>query len=162
MIPLVIMALLKSMISVGHHVPQKGILISSGDAMQKADMLRACQRLVEKGYIIYATAGTYRYLLENDLPAVRALWPSEVEDGRWKGAAIPAALDLIRDGVVDLVVNIPKNFTHGELTNGYKMRRTAIDHNVPLITNCRLAKAYIKAFCLLGEDDLKIKSWDEY
>ncbi|MCQ2156607.1 MAG: carbamoyl-phosphate synthase (glutamine-hydrolyzing) large subunit [Bacteroidales bacterium] len=152
-------ALLKSMISVGHKIPRKTVLISSGNAIQKADMLMACHKLVASKYTIYATSGTFKYLQENGIPCLRALWPSEVEEGI-KDA--PAALDLIRDQRVELVINITKNFSHGELTNGYKMRRAAIDYNIPLITNNRLATAYIRAFCSVGADGLKIKSWDEY
>ena len=152
-------ALLKAMISVGYELPPKGsaVLVSSGDAMQKAKMLKACRLLSENGYQIYATSGTWKYLCENDIPAQRALWPSE--------GVVPgfvSALDLVREHKVSLVVTIPKNFTHGELTNGYKMRRAAIDFNVPLITNSRLATAYIRAFCSLSEDQLAIKSLDEY
>ena len=155
-------ALLKSMISVGHRIPQKAVMISSGDARQKADMLRACRTLASKGFTIYATAGTFRYLQENGVPALRALWPSEVALSVPENAGIPAAIDLISRHEVELVINIPKNFSTGELTNGYKMRRAAIDFNVPLITNSRLATAYIMAFCTLGMEDLKIKAWDEY
>ena len=149
-------ALLKSMLSVGHRIPQKSILISSGNPIQKADLLRACQLLADKNYIIYATGGTCRYLNENGVPALRALWPNEQEAGA------PAALDLIRKHEVELVINIPKNFTHSELSNGYQMRRAAIDFNVPLITNSRLATAYIRAFCSVPQDEISIKSWDEY
>ena len=155
-------ALLKSMISVGHRIPRRTVLISSGDARQKADMLPVCRLLVEKGYVIYATAGTFRYLQENGVPVLRALWPSEVALSAPENAGIPAAVDLIARHEVELVINIPKNFSTGELTNGYKMRRAAIDFNIPLITNSRLATAYIRAFCSLGPDDLKIKAWDEY
>ena len=155
-------ALLKSMISVGHRIPQKSVLISSGDARQKADLLSACRLLAEKGYTLYATAGTFRYLTENGVPVLRALWPSEVAQDLPENALIPAAVDLIARHEVELVINIPKNFSTGELTNGYKMRRAAIDFNIPLITNSRLAKAYVKAFCNLGFEDLKIKAWDEY
>ncbi len=149
-------ALLKSMLSVGHRIPQKSILISSGNPIQKADLLRACQLLAEKNYTIYATGGTCKYLNENGVPALRALWPNESEAGA------PAALDLIRKHEVELVINIPKNFTHSELSNGYQMRRAAIDFNVPLITNSRLATAYIRAFCSVPQDAISIKSWDEY
>ncbi|MCR4859189.1 MAG: carbamoyl-phosphate synthase (glutamine-hydrolyzing) large subunit [Bacteroidales bacterium] len=149
-------ALLKSMLSVGHRIPQKSILISSGNPIQKADLLRACQLLAQKDYTIYATGGTCRYLVDNGVPAKRALWPNEEEDG------VPAALDLIRQHRVELVINIPKNFTHRELSNGYQMRRAAIDFNVPLITNSRLATAYIRAFCSVPLDTIGIKGWDEY
>ena len=149
-------ALLKSMLSVGHRIPQKSILISSGNPLQKADLLRACQLLADKHYTIYATGGTCRYLNENGVPALRALWPNEHDDG------FPSALDLIRSHQVELVINIPKNFTRKELSNGYMMRRAAIDFNVPLITNSRLATAYIRAFCAKPLDSISIKSWDEY
>ena len=149
-------ALLKSMLSVGHRIPQKSILISSGNPIQKADLLRACQLLAEKNYTIYATGGTCKYLNENGVPALQALWPNEQANGA------PAALDLIRKHEVELVINIPKNFTHSELSNGYQMRRAAIDFNVPLITNSRLATAYIRAFCAVPQDEIGIKSWDEY
>ena len=149
-------ALLKSMLSVGHRIPQKSILISSGNPIQKADLLRACQLLADKDYTIYATGGTCRYLNENGVPALKALWPNERDEDA------PAALDLIRKHQVELVINIPKNFTHSELSNGYQMRRAAIDFNVPLITNSRLATAYIRAFCAVPLDAISIKSWDEY
>ena len=155
-------ALLKSMISVGHRIPRKSVLISSGNAIQKADLLPACQMLAAKGYTIYATAGTFKYLTENGVPSLRALWPNELESGEPEISGIPCATTLLAEGKVELVINIPKNFTSGELTNGYRMRRAAVDYNVPLITNSRLAKAYIRAFCQYGMDDLKIKSWDEY
>jgi len=152
-------ALLKSMISVGYVIPKPGssVLVSSGDALQKAKMLKACRLLAQNGYTIYATSGTWKYLVENDVPAMRALWPSESDVNGFE-----SALELIRDHKVGLVVNIPKNFTRGELTNGYKIRRASIDFNVPLITNSRLATAFIRAFCTLSEDQLAIKSWDEY
>ena len=152
-------ALLKSLISVGHRIPRKSVLISSGNSIQKADMLMACHKLSASHYNIYATSGTFKYLQDNGIPCLRALWPSEVEAGHTDA---PSALDLIRDQKVELVVNIPKNFSRHELTNGYKMRRAAIDFNVPLITNNRLATAYIRAFCHLGEKDLDIRAWDEY
>ena len=149
-------ALLKSMLSVGHRIPEKSILISSGNPIQKADLLPACQLLAKKNYTIYATGGTCKYLNENGVPALCALWPNEREEGT------PAALDLIRRHEVELVINIPKNYTHGELSNGYEMRRAAIDFNVPLITNSRLATAYIRAFCAVPQNEIGIKSWDEY
>ena len=139
-------ALLKAMLSVGHRIPEKAVLISSGNTLQKADLLPACQLLHTNGYEIYATEGTRRFLLENGIPA---------RDGS-------AALELISSHRVDLVINIPKNFTHGELTNGYRIRRAAIDFNVPLITDSRLATAFIRAFCSLPLDDLPAKAWDEY
>ncbi len=149
-------ALLKSMLSVGHRIPENSALISSGDAGQKADMLEACRNLHEKGIKIYATTGTWRYLNENGVPAARALWPDEDEEGT------PSAIELIRGHKVDLVVNIPKNYSEAELGNGYAIRRAAIDFNVPLITNSRLATAYIRAFCGKSPESLSIKSRDEY
>ncbi|MBP5398410.1 MAG: carbamoyl phosphate synthase large subunit, partial [Bacteroidales bacterium] len=151
-------ALLKSLLAVGQRIPETSVLISSGDALQKADLLPACQMLAENGYTIYATEGTCKYLCENGVPARKALWPSEKDSsGRF-----PRALDLIKDPKVDMVVNIQKNFTSNELTNGYKMRRAAIDFNVPLFTNSRLASAFIKSFCTVPIDKIEIKSWDEY
>lgn len=149
-------ALLKSMLSVGHRIPKKAVLISSGNPMQKADLLNACTVLSSKGIKIYATKGTAKYLCENGVPAERALWPGENE------AKSPSAIDLIRSHEVELVINIPKNYSRKELSNGYLMRRAAIDFNVPLITNSRLATAYIRAFCSTPIDSIDIKSWDEY
>ncbi len=150
-------ALLKAMLSVGHRIPHKAVLISSGNARQKADILPACQLLDGKGITIYATEGTGRYLNENGVPAHRVLWPSESpEEG------CPYAIDLIRKHEVELVINIPKDYSRKELSNGYRMRRAAIDFNVPLITNSRLATAYIRAFCSESEEDISIRSWDEY
>jgi carbamoyl-phosphate synthase large subunit len=151
-------ALLKSLLAVGQRIPETSVFISSGDALQKADLLPACRLLAENGYTIYATDGTCKYLCENGVPALKALWPSEEATSN----RFPRALDLIRDHKVDLVINIPKNFTSNELTNGYKMRRAAIDYNVPLITNSRLASAFIKAFCTVPYEKISIKSWDEY
>ena len=153
-------ALLKAMLSVGHRIPEHAVLISSGNPIQKADLLLACHKLSEKGIKIYATAGTCKYLNENGVTAHRALWPHEEADGLEPNE--PSALELIREHKVDLVVNIPKNYSRKELSNGYKMRRAAIDFNVPLITNSRLATAYIRAFCAKSLDDISIKSWDEY
>ena len=150
-------ALLKSMLSVGHRIPEKAVLISSGNARQKADILDACRMIAQKGLDIYATAGTCKYLNENGIHAKRALWPYEVTNEEH-----PSAIELIRSHTVDLVINIPKNYSHNELSNGYKMRRAAIDFNVPLITNSRLATAYIKAFCSVPLERIGIKSWDEY
>jgi carbamoyl-phosphate synthase large subunit len=148
-------ALLKAMLSVGHRIPEGAVLISSGNARQKADLLPACQLLHNSGHILYATPGTCHYLNENGVPAVAARMP----DGEGEG---PDTLDLIQSHQVDLVINIPKNFTHVELSNGYRIRRAAIDFNVPLITNSRLATAYIRAFCTLQPDTLPVKAWDEY
>ena len=147
-------AILKSMLSVGLRVPEKSVLISSGDAKQKANLLRPCRELAAKGYELYATGGSFRYLIENGVPCTQVYWPSEELQ--------PQALDMIRNKQIDMVVNIPKNLTSGELTNGYKIRRAAIDFNVPLLTNDRLASAFIHAFTSMSLDDLAIKAWDEY
>lgn len=148
-------ALMTSMLSVGHRIPKKGVLLSTGSAKQKADLLESAHRLHKKGYQLYATAGTHRYLNDNGIPAILVHWPSEADKD-------PQALDLLHRKQIDFVVNIPKNLTSNELTNGYKIRRAAVDLNVPLITNARLASAYIRAFCDLTVDDIEIKSWDEY
>ena len=148
-------ALMTSMLSVGHRIPKKGVLLSTGSAKQKADLLESAHRLHKKGYQLYATAGTHRYLNDNGIPAILVHWPSEADKE-------PQALDLLHRKQIDFVVNIPKNLTSNELTNGYKIRRAAVDLNVPLITNARLASAYIRAFCDLNVDDIEIKSWDEY
>ncbi len=147
-------ALMKSMLSVGHRVPEKNILLSTGDGKRKAEMLSAAQTLREHGYNLYATGGTSRYLTENGVENTLVYWPSE--EGH------PQALDLLHKKEIDMVVNIPKNLSTGELTNGYKIRRAAIDLNIPLITNARLASAFINAFCTLKPEDLDIKSWQEY
>lgn len=147
-------ALLLSMLSVGHRIPKKNILLSTGSAKQKAEMLDACRELQKHGYTLYATGGTSRYLEENGIENNLVYWPSE--DGK------PQALDMLHNHNIDLVVNIPKNLTETELDNGYKIRRASIDLNVPLITNTRLASAFINAFCAIKEEDLPIKSWSEY
>ena len=147
-------ALLKSMLSVGHRIPEKTILLSTGSAKQKAEMLDAAKTLVEHGYKLYATGGTSRYLTENGIANELVYWPSE--DGK------PQAIDMLHNHEIDMVVNIPKNLTAGELTNGYKIRRAAIDLNVPLITNSHLASTFINAFCNVKLDDIGIKSWSEY
>ena len=154
-------ALLKSILSVGYTIPEKNILVSSGDALQKADLLNACRLLAGHGYTIYATAGTYKYLVENEVSAVRVLWPSECEDPTLS-SQFDSALQMLQEKKIDLVVNIPKNFSSAELANGYKIRRAAIDFNIPLITNARLATAFIRAFCGMSIDDIQIKSWDQY
>ena len=146
-------ALMTSMLSVGHRIPKKGVLLSTGSAKQKADLLESAHRLHKKGYQLYATAGTHRYLNDNGIPAILVHWPSEADKE-------PQALDLLHRKQIDFVVNIPKNLTSNELTNGYKIRRAAVDLNVPLITNARLASAYIRAFCDLTVDDIEIRSWD--
>jgi len=147
-------AILKSMLSVGQRIPEKNILLSTGDTKQKADMLSAAKLLKENGYKLYATGGTQRMLAENGIEAELVYWPSEDKQ--------PQALDMLHRKEIDMVVNIPKNLTERELTNGYKIRRAAIDLNIPLITNPRLASAFITAFCTKSVDDLAIKSWDEY
>ena len=154
-------ALLKSELSVGYHIPERRILMSTGDALTKADMLPACKLLFEHGYELYATGGTYKYLVENSIPSTKVLWPSECDNPNFKGRFKPA-LDMIQNKEVDMVINIPKDFSELELSNGYKLRRAAIDFNVPLFTNARLATAFIRAFCSMSPDDIQIKSWDEY
>ena len=157
-------ALLKSLLSVGLRIPKKNVLLSTGSGKNKADMLDAAQSLANHGYCIYATEGTSRYLSENGIPSVRVLWPSEVEalsEGSPE-AKLPRALDLLREKKIEMVVNIHKNFSTGELTNGYKIRRAAIDHNIPLLTNARLASAFIYAFTTTRVEDLEIKSWQEF
>ena len=148
-------ALLKSMLSVGHRIPNKNILLSTGGAKQKVAMLDAAKMLIDHGYNLYATGGTSKFLTENGIQNTHVLWPSEEGDE-------PKALDLLHDHTIDMVVNIPKNLTSSELTNGYKIRRAAIDLNVPLITNARLASAFIYAFCTTKLEDIGIKAWGEY
>ena len=148
-------ALLKSMLSVGHRIPKKTVLLSTGSAKQKADMLDAARMLKEYGYEIYATGGTSTFLTENGIDNTLVYWPSETDKQ-------PQALTLLHEHKIDMVVNIPKNLTTHELTNGYKIRRAAIDLNVPLITNSRLASAFIHAFCTVGMEGIGIKSWREY
>ena len=147
-------ALIKSMLSVGHRIPKKNILLSTGDGKQKAEMLAACQMLQAHCYTLYATGGTSRYLTENGIKNNLVYWPSE--EGH------PQAIDMLHNHEIDMVVNVPKNLSSGELSNGYKIRRAAIDLNVPLITNARLASAFIYAFCTVKLDDLDIKCWQEY
>ena len=148
-------AILESMLAVGHRIPKKNILLSTGTAIQKAAMLNAAKLLREHGYNIFATGGTSRYLAENGVENTLVHWPSEP-------GCEPQALDLLHRKEIDMVVNIPKDLTPRELTNGYKIRRAAIDLNIPLITNARLADAFIKAFCTIDVDDIPIKSWDEF
>ena len=148
-------ALLKSMLSVGHRIPKKNILLSTGGAKQKVAMLDAAKMLLENGYNLYATGGTSKFLTENGIKNTLVLWPSEEGDA-------PKALDLLHNHTIDMVVNIPKNLTSSELSNGYKIRRAAIDLNVPLITNARLASAFIYAFCTTKLEDIDIKAWGEY
>jgi carbamoyl-phosphate synthase large subunit len=148
-------AILESMLSVGHRIPAKNILLSTGSAKQKADMLDAAKLLSEKGYTLYATGGTSKYLTENGVQNTRVYWPSE--EGQH-----PQALEMLHNKEIDMVVNIPKDLTQHELSNGYKIRRAAVDLNIPLITNARLADAFINAFCTLDVNDIPIKSWDEF
>ena len=147
-------AILTSMLSVGYTIPKKNILLSTGTSKQKVDMLDAARLLHEKGFNLYATGGTFTFLKENDIPSTLVYWPSEDQE--------PQARDLLKTKKIDLVVNIPKNYTQGELDNGYKVRRLAIDFNIPLLTNARLASAFINAFCRLDVEDIPIKSWSEY
>ena len=147
-------ALLKAMLSVGYKIPEHTVLLSTGTQKQKSDMMSAARLLVEKGYKLYATKGTYLALAMNDIPSTLVYWPSE--EGQ------PQALDMLHNHEIDMVVNIPKNLSEHELTNGYKIRRAAIDLNIPLITNARLASNFITAFCIMKLEDLEIKSWAEY
>ena len=146
-------ALLNALISVGHHVPEKGVLVSSGHPRAKVNMLEACRLLQSKNIPIYATPGTYAYLTENGVKATQVGWPDE------EGISV---LDVIADHKVDLVINIPKNHTKRELTNGYKVRRAAIDHNIPLMTNARLALAFVKAFVARPVKSIGITAWQDY
>ena len=148
-------ALLKAMLSVGHRIPKKNILLSTGSTKQKAEMMDAARMLVKHGYQLYATGGTYKFLTENGIPSVEVFWPSD--EGK-----TPQALDMLHNKDIDMVVNIPKNLTVRELDNGYKIRRAAIDLNIPLITNSRLASAFINAFCTMPLDEIAIKPWQDY
>ena len=151
-------ALLNSLIATGYKIPSKdkGIMLSSGGAKEKASLLDAAQALVKNGYTIYATAGTAKFLNENNVKATAVGWPDEDHKD------LPNVMQMIAEHKFDLIVNIPKNHTKRELTNGYRIRRGAIDHNIPLFTNARLASAFIEAFCTLSQDQLQIKSWQEY
>ena len=151
-------ALLNSLIATGYKIPskEKGIMISSGGTKEKASMLDAAQALVKNGYTVYASEGTAKFLNDNHVKAVAVAWPDEDHKD------MPNVMEMIADHKFDLIVNIPKNHTKRELTNGYRIRRGAIDHNIPLMTNARLASAFIEAFCTLSQDDLQIKSWQEY
>ena len=148
-------AILKSMLSVGLRIPKKNILLSTGSSKQKVAMLDAARMLADKGYNLYATGGTHRFLEENGIPSTLVYWPSE--EGKQ-----PQALTMLHERKIDMVVNIPRDLSVGELDNGYKIRRAAIDLNTTLITNARLASAFIEAFCTLSPDDIQIKSWQEY
>ncbi len=147
-------AVLKAMLSVGYTVPKKNILLSTGPMRSKVELIKSCKMLVDKGYQLFATKGTANFLDLNGIPATALHWPDE--DAR------PNVLDYLRSKLIDLVINIPKDHTRNELFNDYTIRRNAIDCNIPLITNARLASAFIYSFCLLNPSDLKIKSWDEY
>ena len=148
-------AVLTSMLSVGQRIPAKNILLSTGTPKQKVAMLDAAKMLARKGYSLFATGGTHRFLEENNIPSTLVYWPSE--EGKQ-----PQALTMLHEKKIDMVVNIPRDLSAGELDNGYKIRRAATDLNVPLITNARLASAFIEAFCTLSIDDIEIKSWQEY
>ena len=149
-------ALLNALIATGYHIPEKGILISSGDTRSKVDLLDASIKLQKSGYAIYATEGTAKFLNDHGVEAHKVCWPDEEASGESN------ILEMISNHVFDLIINIPKNHSKRELTNGYRIRRGAIDHNIPLITNVRLAKAFIDAFCEMKLSDIKIKSWQEY
>ena len=147
-------ALLNALIATGYKLPKKSILISSGGARGKVDLLDACRILVEKGYDVYGTKGTAQFLNENGVKATPVSWPDEEGNAN--------VMQMIADHKFDLIINVPKNQTKRELTNGYKIRRAAIDHNIPLMTNARLAKAFIEAFTAMNMEDIQIKSWQEY
>lgn len=149
-------ALLNALIATGYKIPRKSVMFSSGDAKSKVDLLDASRMLAAKGYDIYATTGTATFLKENDVPAITVHWPDENQGSENN------VMKMIADHKFDLIVNIPKNHSKRELTNGYRIRRAAIDHNIPLMTNARLARAFIEAFCLMSEKDIQIKSWQEY
>jgi carbamoyl-phosphate synthase large subunit len=142
------------MFSVGYRVPKKSILLSTGPARSKVELLNSARALREKGHVLYATRGTWQFLQNAGVEAQVAYWPDEDKS--------PNTIDLIRTREVDLVVNIPKDLSSTELNNDYSIRRSSVDFNVPLLTNARLASAFILAFCRLSEDDLAIKSWDQY
>ena len=148
-------ALLKSLLSVGYRIPKKNIMISSGATKEKVDLLDACRMLQDNEYKIYATAGTHRFLEENGINSVQVGWPDDDHN-------VLNVMQMISEKQFDLVINIPKDSTHRELSNGYAIRRGAIDFNIPLITNARLASAFIRACCEKKVEDIKIKSWDEY
>ena len=147
-------ALLNALIATGYRLPKHSVLFSSGGVKGKVDLLEPTRQLAQQGYEIYATSGTARFLNDNGIPAVEVAWPDENSDNN--------VMDMIAQHRFDLIVNVPKNHSKRELTNGYRIRRGAIDHNIPLMTNTRLAKAFIQAFCSLKESDIKIKSWQEY
>ena len=146
--------LLKAMLSVGYTIPKKSILISSGDARSKLELLESSRSMVEKGYTLYATGGSQKYLEQNGIPSTALHWPDEDKK--------PNTLDYLREKKIDLVINIPKDLSKIELNNDYTIRRSAVDFNIPLITNARLASAFLFGICNLDVDDIPIKSWDEY
>ena len=148
-------AMLTAMLAVGYDIPKKNVMVSSGSARSKVDLLDGCRMLYEKGYQIYATAGTRKFLVENGIDnAIEVSWPDEHRDNN--------VMDMIAGHAFDLIINVPKNYTKHEMTNGYKIRRAAIDHNIPLITNARLAGAFIESFCAVSLQNIPIKSWKEY
>ena len=147
-------ALLNALIATGYKLPKRSVLISSGDAMGKVDLLEPVREMVRNGYEIYATAGTAKFFNDNGVKAKAVSWPDEDKPDN--------VMDLISEHKIELIINVPKNHTKRELTNGYRIRRAAIDHNIPLMTNVRLAKAFIEAFCAMKLEDVKIKSWQEY
>jgi len=142
------------MIAVGNYIPTKNVMVSSGEAKSKADLLEPCRILQAKGYTIYATFGTAKYLNNWGVAAIPVCWPDEQGELN--------IMDMFNQHIFELVINIPKDYTRRELTNGYKIRRAAIDRNIPLITNARLASAFIRAFCNITEKDIQVKSWKEY
>ncbi len=147
-------AILKSMLSVGHRIPEKNILISSGPTRSKVELLESTKLLLDKGYNVFATAGTAKFLADNGIEVPVLYWPDEERE--------PNIMDYLKNKKIDMVVNIPKNLTKRELDNGYKIRRAAVDYNIPLLTNARLASAFIYAICKVDKKDIAIKSWDEY
>jgi len=149
-------ALLTAMLSVGYRIPEKTVMVSSGPTKSKVQLLEPCKLLQEKGYTIYSTGGTQNFLQANGVNSIAVCWPDDEQEGELK------VMDMIRSKQFDLVINIPKNLTKRELTNGYQIRRGAIDYNIPLLTNARLASAFIQAFCTITADDIQIKSWSEY
>ncbi|MBP5277236.1 MAG: carbamoyl-phosphate synthase (glutamine-hydrolyzing) large subunit [Prevotella sp.] len=147
-------AMLNALIATGYRLPKKNILISSGGAKGKVALLEPAQQLIKNGYKIYATGGTAKFFQDNHIPATPVSWPDEEADNN--------VMDMIADHQFDLIINVPKNHSKRELTNGYRIRRGAIDHNIPLMTNVRLAKAFIEAFCTMKGEPIKVKSWQEY
>ncbi len=147
-------ALLAAMVSVGYRLPEKNIMLSTGDSRSKIELIEPCRKLVQKGYKLFATAGTQRFLADNGVEATSVHWPDEAEQ--------PNVMDMIRNKEFDLVINIPKNLSKDELNNDYSIRRGAVDHNIPLLTNARLASAFLTAVCERSIDEVSITSWQEY